>query len=157
MNKVLSFSVQSDYNFESAMHRLYTTVDPRLEKSGRNPNCMIQLPCSHFVPSLIIKESISPQSISSQLFVICECHDEGCVKCTETMCLFVCTLCNEPIQSIASLHVVQLNGVSNWISGGRRERPLYGDGCGDGWSGEIVRKRKFTEKQQLSSRPPVNY
>ena len=150
MTDILPFYVQSDYNFQNAMHRLYTTIDPLVKKSGRMPNCMIQLTCGHFVPSLIISESISPKSISSQLFNQCECNDEGCAMCTETMCVFICSLCNVAITPIASLHVVQMNDVSNWISTGPR-KPTYGDGYGDGSFEEIVRKRKCTSIEKKCS------
>ena len=134
MSDILPIYVNSFPSFQHAMHELYSLY-PDGKLSGHGLKKIFQVACGHYVPNIPDSELLSPQFPDQ-----CECREQGCANCTQMMCVFVCALCNEEVTPIASLHVVQMNGVSNWLGVAPR-KPTYGDGCGV--ESEIVRKRKL--------------
>jgi len=132
MNNITTFYVETDPSFEAAMDRLYKTTDPR-EMKSQNPhwrNVIIPLHCGHVVPNFCLQE------------IFCEgcSNEEGCAECTEKMCVFVCTLCNEAITQVASVHVVVANGTGNWLASVPHPRHVTCNG--EGSDTPIVRKRR---------------
>lgn len=147
MSNILEFYVNSRPSFQHAMHELYSLY-PDGKPYGYGLKKIFQVACGHFVPNIPDSELFATQFPDQ-----CECREQGCANCTLTRCVFLCALCDLAVTPITSLHVVQVNGVTNWLGVAPR-KPTYGDGCGDG-CGEsvIVRKRKLPRVEAETNMP----